>query len=614
MPASAVMHQPSDQQQCYRAHQQLLPSSSSGGAVDATTSSASSRGAKTTPPDWNSILSAPSTVAPSPPSAICREEDSQNHGDGFTDGVTATTPHVLSGSISSIVDNHSTSPATLTVPQSARALARMLHFSTCAAASPGGKAHDKPGPESGSNGVLSGSPPRTGAGTFGVAEPDAMAQTTNLTEGGDGDGDRDEGVTSVGVGSWMTSPDQRKDDGSFVLIPAENGEKNIHGTTGDRSGRWRIFHSQGYPYYLHEGSGHSQWEDPRGRYQHAGTTSTPGVPVVSRSACATETVVAEDSAEQSLTSGEKDSRLSAVVDSDDNERATNAVVSPIKPLGVPVAVEVSQFVGPTSILMAGGVSASLLRSSDSDGAASRASCSEALCSKGIDVTHEKFTGRDSPLNRDEDTSAAMDSRTEKCDAVIPSSNRSSSTDGDGGAACSPDCDGYVGDYDMGTGDGGHRRRFSGGRSSCPSSGNDNLRIRACSSSTKSDEVDHGIDVNIDADGDGDGLAQSTTDRPPNAITTSGIRTSSKGAAKPVDEDRTCGDDREEGKGDDRLREQRIGRNTDCASWIDSEREGDFQDIQAVHGNAFDDSDDGQRDDYVEGGGSKRSIERAGARS
>ena len=44
---------------------------------------------------------------------------------------------------------------------------------------------------------------------------------------------------------------------SFVLS-SQGGDDEL-------SGLWRVFFSEGYPYYLHEASGHSQWEDPRDR-------------------------------------------------------------------------------------------------------------------------------------------------------------------------------------------------------------------------------------------------------------------------------------------------------------------------------------------------------------
>ncbi|CAM9458384.1 unnamed protein product, partial [Pylaiella littoralis] len=56
---------------------------------------------------------------------------------------------------------------------------------------------------------------------------------------------------------------EEQDDGDFfVMKPSEE-----HGEVALASllGVWRVFQSQGYPYYLHEDSGHSQWEDPRDR-------------------------------------------------------------------------------------------------------------------------------------------------------------------------------------------------------------------------------------------------------------------------------------------------------------------------------------------------------------
>lgn len=401
-------HQHQQWEQPQAQPQRGYPLSQQGSLVSASTASFSSGALE---PDWrDNILSAPSTVAPSPPVLPHSHSNAGMSEDGSTALVSAIRP-----TETPIACGGDTSHAG--VPGSARALARMMHFSGDKNLTTPSSADslDSPGRGSTTRGVVGSSlsAPASSDGNIpvGVAEG-GVDSASHAGVGGsfDGSGGRGgHGIRPGAIGSWMTpiDHDQHKpvtgsartprlgqrgdedgteptltphssaiaggadrpaisggwvsDDGtsgrdgvveersalggsSFVVKPSagrgERQEKEAASTP--LPGLWRVFESQGYPYYLHEASGHSQWEDPR---------ENDAV----RSQKLLSTIVATDVQDQvsnlcseggnGTTRKERDTGMATkeVETLKAMDRGHPPPVSPIKPTGVPVAVDVSRY-------------------------------------------------------------------------------------------------------------------------------------------------------------------------------------------------------------------------------------------------------------------------------
>ena len=378
-------------------------------------------------PNWkDNVLSAPSTVAPSPPSQLHSNAGMLEGGcTALVSGVGPTgTPTASGGN-----NRHAG------VPGSARALARMMHFSggnnLAAPASADGL--DSPGRGSATRGAV-GSPLSAPAssdsnapvevGEAGVDDADdAGGAGSGGTGCGGGGGDRGgHGISVDAIGSWMMCDDHDQDkplSGSVTSTPtlgqhgdgdgteptptprglavaggadspaisggwvSDDGTAERNGVAEERSdlrencffvkpsagygeqqeeeaasvplsGFWRVFESQGYPYYLHEASGHSQWEDPR---------ENDSV----RSQQLLSTVVATDRQDQDsdvcfeggngTVEKENDTEMApkeAVETPKEMDRGYPPPASPIKPTGVPVAVDVSRYVSTAAVTRSAG--------------------------------------------------------------------------------------------------------------------------------------------------------------------------------------------------------------------------------------------------------------------
>lgn len=368
--------------------------------VSASTASSSSGGLE---PNWRDyVLSAPSTIAPSPPMPL-------HSNAGVSDGG--------STALLSAIETTGTPPAGgggtshMGVPGSARALARMMHFS-------GNNNHTAPSSVDGSDSPGRGSTKTRVAGSslsawtssggnVAVEMTGAAVGSVSLT-GGDGGV---HGTPTEAIGSWMTADDHNQHkpaSGSTASIPklgqlnfeptpasessavagttfsggvdspatsggwvSDGGTAGREGVAGEHSfivkpsdergerpergvasaplpGLWRVFESQGYPYYLHEASGHSQWEDPREN------ETVRSQQLLSTRVATHVAVGVQDHVSDLCFEGTKGPRRKEK----DVEPATNEAVeapmeknrghppptSPIKPTGVPVAVDVSRYV------------------------------------------------------------------------------------------------------------------------------------------------------------------------------------------------------------------------------------------------------------------------------
>lgn len=346
-------------------------------------------------PNWrDNILSAPSTVAPSPPTPVFTPEDDRRPNRDSTSLLPAvpSTATTKGGDGTGIVG----------VVGSARALARMIHFNNT---------HDRDESEISSRGA--------------AASPSAM-RTQNLTEkeieephggtaasGNSGGGE----TTAEPVGCWMTSVDDdqdtsgassrapevggkghgcgtdqtstsgspradaaeffgshvdtkpvlgrgtsrsgatagqeaveieesEKEGDSFVIAASqEMGGRQTRDASAALAGLWKVFQSEGYPYYLHEASGHTQWEDPREveRLRVQEFPADTGVTVDVRGEGLAER--SEPNGEAALLEEHQEEANGGLSDKTPIEREQPPPpASPIKPAGVPVAVKVARFV------------------------------------------------------------------------------------------------------------------------------------------------------------------------------------------------------------------------------------------------------------------------------
>lgn len=344
-------------------------------------------------PNWrDNVLSGPSTMAPSPPVPMLDIDRNPGGGDTSLVGV---------------------------VPGSARALARMIHFSNNSsnnhAAASSADSLDQRGGGSETTGVAAASlSASSSSGSNAAAEVDGSG-VGSWTASPTGVGGR-EGGCAKAIGSWMASSDDYNQykpctaagtptEGECVIEDGEGGieQESTSGIPGvddaDLSGRfdntetsggwvsnrgatgqgelseeqdeqdvfvmkpseehgggsmapllgvWRVFQSQGYPYYLHEASGHSQWEDPRGRegdlrprdlstMAAKDATADLGAGSDSRSEARGRAV---DEGQDKL----KDDQITANAIPTKKDWESIPPASPITPTGVPVVVTVSQFV------------------------------------------------------------------------------------------------------------------------------------------------------------------------------------------------------------------------------------------------------------------------------
>ncbi|CAN0358891.1 unnamed protein product [Ectocarpus sp. 12 AP-2014] len=346
-------------------------------------------------PNWrDNILSAPSTVAPSPPTPVLTPEDDRRPNRDSTSLLSA----VPSTATTKVGDG----TGIVGVVGSARALARMIHFNST---------NDRGESEISSRGA--------------AASPSAM-RTQSLTEkeieephggtaasGNSGGGE----TTAEPIGCWMTPVDDdqdisgassrapevggkgrgcgtdqastsgspradaaeffgshvdtkpvlgrgtsrsgatagqeaveieksEKEGDSFVIVASqEMGGGQTRDASAALAGLWKVFQSEGYPYYLHEASGRTQWEDPREverlRVQEfsADTGVTADVLGEGLGECS------EPNGEAALLEQNPEEGNGGLPDKTPIEREQPPPpASPIKPAGVPVAVKVARFV------------------------------------------------------------------------------------------------------------------------------------------------------------------------------------------------------------------------------------------------------------------------------
>lgn len=187
-----------------------------------------------------------------------------------------------------------------------------------------------------------------------------------------------------GTGGWGQANE------SFVVGPIPFEEGGVEPTL--LAGIWHVCYSQGYPYYLHEASGHSQWEDPRRSSpllrESASTTKTERAQTHSYSERSPERLLEMESTVAAAATDEEDEdeegeeeegedenvvtaeieapseahneRLGSVAKRLAAEHVERLPLSPIKPVGVSVAVEVSRFVEATPAPAAGAASAKIV--------------------------------------------------------------------------------------------------------------------------------------------------------------------------------------------------------------------------------------------------------------
>lgn len=341
--------------------------------------------AEHTSTDWDGFLSAPSTVAPSPPVGEDRPESSAS----LAVEATEVTFYENTGQLRSIVPikpSLGDQALTTTTPGSARALARMIHFSKSTTTTNGIRSCvDR-------NVRVSVLSPTAEVFDGGGSSRPARVKSTNI-----GEIEMDEGASSDKRESWMTSKGQQERllssvHNTFLGVDNQSGEEQTYaieqnlasetrsgcanssqidernrgsgatnyegaeekegrgendhffissstprgaGQVGVLTGLWRVFHSQGYPYYLHEASGHSQWNYPCCHHvspTDTADTATDTKEIISKPTSKAETTAGDESGEINLTPG-----MMPVVD------VKRPPASPIKPARVPVAVKVSRF-------------------------------------------------------------------------------------------------------------------------------------------------------------------------------------------------------------------------------------------------------------------------------
>jgi len=339
--------------------------------------------------NWReNVLSAPTAVAPSPPLLIPNNDGGSGGGSTTVLNARAATGTPTAGGDRA---------GRVGAPGSARALARMIHFSYGdPSARPFG---DDFRSEATTAVVASLSVPTPGTSNIAV-EAASPGATSKAPEGGASS----TGTPTEGIGSWMTPSNRDQgipgagsdastpkpggpsyEDNSEAMLPqrssvvddiALSGDSFGHdiaeasGTTGSTgieeklteneverfilnrseeqpgrqgeggeseppTGLWRVFLSQGYPYYLHEASGHSQWGDPREREnvcpqaQLTFAASDGSAGLGGRFEVNEEAALWDSRAEKAGFDGEPP-----------------PPASPIKPTGVQVAVKVSRFGDP----------------------------------------------------------------------------------------------------------------------------------------------------------------------------------------------------------------------------------------------------------------------------
>lgn len=317
-------------------------------------------------------MSAPSIVAPTPPthgewagSSAYRIADP--HGDCGGSGTLSS--FVVPTTRSSLNSGAGAGGSLFAAaaPGSARALARMIHFSNRTAPTDDDRRY------SGGDGVSASSTSASATvssdgGSGGGAK---AIGSWMVSQGGDGDfvpsvqkqGEGEEGLNvcvkqaqaapdlvaaetrssgsnkaachvGVGVVESRTTNQNEVGEGeggqSFVIESSDNMTEEQGKAL---SGLWRVFYSQGYPYYLHEASGHSQWEDPRGSQELLTPPVTDTLQESSSGQYSNADATAADREEEPVVREE-------MLGAKDTEQP---LVSPIKPIGVSVAVNVSQY-------------------------------------------------------------------------------------------------------------------------------------------------------------------------------------------------------------------------------------------------------------------------------
>lgn len=231
------------------------------------------------------FLSAPSTMAPSPPDQSATASGDASPGCGLSSILLSATTNAHASS------NGSSGTLFGMVPGSARALARMIHFSNVGngglGRSESGVAESYTAEDGQAN--CRGLSGEGGVGTWmnsgGLGVPVSHTRHTDrptvdenrvvtqetpnageidgtITPGndrGDGPSDVRQAYAGIAAADKALAGEGRTDQGdqSFVL----SNEEAAAG--GALAGTWYVGYSQGYQYYLHAESGHSQWDDPR---------------------------------------------------------------------------------------------------------------------------------------------------------------------------------------------------------------------------------------------------------------------------------------------------------------------------------------------------------------
>ncbi|CAB1116190.1 unnamed protein product [Ectocarpus sp. CCAP 1310/34] len=344
-------------------------------------------------PNWrDNILSAPSTVAPSPPTPISTPEGDRRPNRDSTSLLSAvpSTATTTGGDGTGIVG----------VMGSARALARMIHFNNTidrgeseifsggAAVSPsatrtqnlteketeephggtaaseksgGGERTTKPigcwmtsvDDDQDSSGTSSRAPEVGGKGHGCGAEQTSMSDSPHA-DAAESFGSHVDTKPVLGRGTSRSGAtagqeavefeESEKEGDSFVMVVSqEMGGRQTRDASAALAGLWKVFQSEGYPYYLHEASGHTQWEDPREverlRVQEflVDTGATGDVRGESLGECS------EPNGEAALLEEHPEEGNGGLRDKTPIEREQSPPpASPIKPAGVPVAVKVAR--------------------------------------------------------------------------------------------------------------------------------------------------------------------------------------------------------------------------------------------------------------------------------
>lgn len=330
-------------------------------------------------------------VAPSPPDNGKSATSASIPLGATTATMSSSSAHHSAPSNFSTAQYPSTTASTYStaVPGSARALARMIHFSnggagssavarcgssvrqTLVAATESGVPSemvvgDRWGGEQGMGGWTKAD------NQEGASGMDCKGRTSNH---GVADVDRDHGPSTSGEVhevSLNTKHGGDRTNGGRQTISGPVTESGVRGVdqrwfvlrdgAASLAGLWYVEYAQGYPYYVHEASGHSQWEDPRPTKERVDSPTAGGVTdflAESTPANAGHTTTGSTRAAHQIRSIDPVASSTGINSlngsgctpeegnpDDDGARDCEQKLpaSPMKPVGVTIAVDVPRFV------------------------------------------------------------------------------------------------------------------------------------------------------------------------------------------------------------------------------------------------------------------------------